>query len=345
MEFSPRLALSYVAPNQAQKHVTVNESFRRLDALVQMRVLSRTETTEPASPTEGDAYILPAGASGTYWDGFDEHDVAAFQDGAWAQIAPAEGFCAWVADDDEFVAFDGAAWDLVSGGAVESAAKFGINATADATNKLSVKSDAILFSHDDVTPGSGDAQVKVNKASASDVATHLFQTNFSGRAEFGLAGDDDFRIKVSADGSAWTDALFIDKDNGYVGVKTTSPAQPLSVNGDIYARNIRTIDTGDVADDATVSVTPPFTGGVVVILTFAGASFPQAAHSGVIFYDVASSVDAAKWCGGSVLDAATGDLTGTTGVDGRTTVSAKSNEIEIENRSGSTRNYRVIFLG
>jgi len=33
---SPNLDLTYVAPSQAQKHVTVNETFRRLDALVQM---------------------------------------------------------------------------------------------------------------------------------------------------------------------------------------------------------------------------------------------------------------------------------------------------------------------
>ncbi len=64
MEQSPRLSLSYVAPNQAQKHVTVNESFRRLDALAQAVVRSRTETSEPASPAEGDAYVIPSGASG-----------------------------------------------------------------------------------------------------------------------------------------------------------------------------------------------------------------------------------------------------------------------------------------
>ncbi|MEO1425564.1 MAG: DUF2793 domain-containing protein, partial [Pseudomonadota bacterium] len=33
MEQSPKLALPYVLPQQAQKHVTVNEGLRRLDAL------------------------------------------------------------------------------------------------------------------------------------------------------------------------------------------------------------------------------------------------------------------------------------------------------------------------
>jgi hypothetical protein len=42
----------------------------------------------------------------------------------------------------------------------------------------------------------------------------LFQDDFSGRAEIGLTGDDDFHIKVSADGSAWIDAMLFDRASG-----------------------------------------------------------------------------------------------------------------------------------
>lgn len=44
----------------------------------------------------------------------------------------------------------------------------------------------------------------------------LFQTGFSGRAEFGLAGNDDWSVKVSPNGSVWQDAIVVDKDNGGV---------------------------------------------------------------------------------------------------------------------------------
>ena len=104
-----------------------------------------------------------------------------------------------------------------------SAPLFGVNTTADATNRLAVKSDAVLFNHDDVTPGSGDMRAKVNKATTADTGSHLFQTNASGRAEFGLVGKDDFSLKVSGDGANWTDAVVIDTDNGFVGVGAAAP--------------------------------------------------------------------------------------------------------------------------
>lgn len=230
MEQSPRLSLSYVAPSQAQKHVTVNETFRRLDALAQMTVRSRTIAAEPAAPAEGDGYILPASPSGAAWDNYAVHDLAFFQDGAWVSIASVQGMRAYVADEDALVVFDGAAWSPVGG--VAESTQFGVNATADATNRLSVKSDAVLFSHDDVTPGTGDARLKVNKAAAGDTASHLFQTGFSGRAEFGLTGDDDFHVKVSADGASWNDAIIVDKDTGYVGVmKAPTSVFTLDVGG------------------------------------------------------------------------------------------------------------------
>ncbi len=55
---------------------------------------------------------------------------------------------------------------------------------------------ATLLNHD----GAGH-QLKINKAAAGDTASLLYQDAFSGRAELGLAGDDDFHFKVSPDGS------------------------------------------------------------------------------------------------------------------------------------------------
>ena len=67
-----------------------------------------------------------------------------------------------------------------------------------------------------MTPGSGDARQIINKSSAGGTASVVFQNGFSGRAEFGLAGDDDFHMKVSPDGSSFYDGIVIDKDDGRV---------------------------------------------------------------------------------------------------------------------------------
>ena len=71
--------------------------------------------------------------------------------------------------------------------------------------------DATLLAHD-----RAGHQLKINKATVSDTASLLYQTNWSGRAEMGLAGNDNFSVKVSADGTTFTEALRIDAASGAV---------------------------------------------------------------------------------------------------------------------------------
>ncbi len=105
----------------------------------------------------------------------------------------------------------------------ENVPLLGVNTVADATNRLAVKSDAVLLSHDDTTPGTGDMRLKLNKASAGGTASLLYHTGWSGRAEFGLAGDDDFHVKVSANGSTWREAIIVSRSTGAVSMPLTPP--------------------------------------------------------------------------------------------------------------------------
>ena len=50
---SPNLALPYLLPAQAQKHVTHNEALQRLDAVTQLVVEAFGATTPPGSPGVG----------------------------------------------------------------------------------------------------------------------------------------------------------------------------------------------------------------------------------------------------------------------------------------------------
>ena len=217
MDTTPNLALPYIIAAQAQKHVTHNEAIRALDAVVNLSVLTRSLASPPLSPAEGARYIVAPSPTGA-WTGMSVR-IAAFQDGAWAFYTPREGWLAWVADEDALVVHNGTAWvDAGSGnGSVNPTPLVGVNATADATNRLAVSSPAILLNH----AGAGH-QAKINKNLAADTASFLFQTGFSGRAEMGTTGDDDFHFKVSPDGATWKDALQINRSTGAVTMPFTA---------------------------------------------------------------------------------------------------------------------------
>ena len=201
MDFSPRIGLPYLLPNQTQKHVTLNESLRRLDTLVQACVVSRTLPLATI-PQDGTCQIVAPG------DGpGDAGDLACFQDGGWIFLPPHTGWRVFVADEGVLVVFDGVAWTPVS--VPEVLQKLGVSTSADATNRLAVASAASLFTHD----GAGH-QLKVNKNASGDTASLLFQSGWSGRAEMGLTGNDRFAVKVSADGANWQTALDVDPETG-----------------------------------------------------------------------------------------------------------------------------------
>lgn len=114
-DFSTNLQLPYLMPAQAQKHVTVNEAVRRLDAVVQMRVQSRTTAAQPGSPGDGQMWILPPGKTGAVWDGYSEGRIAYYRDGAWEEITPRAGWLAYVADSGALDLFTGGGWALAGG--------------------------------------------------------------------------------------------------------------------------------------------------------------------------------------------------------------------------------------
>lgn len=53
--------LPQIAPDQAQKHIPVNWSLDLIDAALAGVVISATRKTPPASPVQGDAYLVPSG--------------------------------------------------------------------------------------------------------------------------------------------------------------------------------------------------------------------------------------------------------------------------------------------
>src|SRR5687768_17515176 len=108
MSETANLSLPFIASAQAQKHVTHNEALLKLDALVQLAVLTRGLSVPPADAEEGARYLISAPASGD-WSGL-ENSIAAFQDGAWNIYAPETGWRLWLADERKLLVFADGAW-------------------------------------------------------------------------------------------------------------------------------------------------------------------------------------------------------------------------------------------
>ena len=206
MDHTPRLSLPFIIAGQAQKHITHNEALQTLDALVQLAVASRTTTTPPAAPLEGETYLVPSGATGQ-WAGHTD-EIASYQSAAWLFLDPAPGWQLYCLADQTQLVFDAGAWrPLASLG--NALPQLGINTSADTTNRFALASEASLLTH----AGAGH-QLKLNKATPGDTASLLFQTNWSGRAEMGLTGSDDWQLKLSPDGAGWINALSFDATTG-----------------------------------------------------------------------------------------------------------------------------------
>jgi hypothetical protein len=138
-------------------------------------------------------------------------------------------------------------------------------ATADAFNRFSINTPAMLFNH----AGNG-IEAAFNKNTPGDDAAFAFKTGFSARALIGLLGNDDFSFKVSPDGSAYYDAIRIERGSGRVELpepmvlpgRATPPDPPPAGRIHLYAR--------DRAGSAWLEVMRP-----------SGRLFPLQPHFGV----------------------------------------------------------------
>lgn len=179
-----------------------------------------------------------------------------------------QGWQAHVLAESVTVVYAGVAWGLPT--APTSAAIFGVNATADTTNRLSVQATASLFSN----VGAGH-QVKVNKAAVGDTGSLLFQTGFSGRAEMGLAGSDDFSLKVSGTGSAFNTAMTVAAASGIVSLPQGISSAGFALKDAGDATKVAQFSLSGLTTGTTRTYTLPNTTSEIAVLagaqTFTGA--------------------------------------------------------------------------
>ena len=209
------LALPFIMAAQAQKHVTHNEALRLLDGTVQLSVKDRDLTASPASPADGDRYIVASGATGV-WAGWDLN-VALWVDGAWLRLQPRTGWRAWVEDEGVLLVYNGSAWIGTTPTSLQNLALLGLGTTADAANPFSAKLNAALWTAKTAAEGgTGDLFYTMNKEATGDDLGLTLQTGYVTKALVGLFGTDKFRLAVSADGSTFFDGLIVDNTSGIV---------------------------------------------------------------------------------------------------------------------------------
>lgn len=122
MTISPKFGITYLEGSQAQKHISANEGFRRVEALTQIVVIDRNLTTPPGSPANLDTYIPAATATGD-WTGA-ENDIAFYDLDEWVIVPPAEGMIAYIDDENQWVYWNGTSWaDLPFSSAAFSGAR------------------------------------------------------------------------------------------------------------------------------------------------------------------------------------------------------------------------------
>ncbi len=160
----------------------MDQNWLTLSALSQLRVLSRV-TALPGSPTDGQIYIVPSGG--------DANKVAVRDNGAWSYLVPAEGYFAYVVDEDVFVWWNGAAW--VRHGNYDLG--FFIAGTMENAEIVALLTAVRAFT---IPVSAVGSQAKAEVASTSDVSFDLQKNGVSfGSVRFNISATATFTVATA----------------------------------------------------------------------------------------------------------------------------------------------------
>lgn len=87
---TPILPFAVWVPGTNQNSVPANDNSLR-NQILNGFVISDSTNAQPASPTDGDIYIITGAATGGQWSMFDQYDLTIYDSGTWYAFAPVEG--------------------------------------------------------------------------------------------------------------------------------------------------------------------------------------------------------------------------------------------------------------
>ena len=315
------LELPFLQPGQALKVITHNEALQRLDAGLYLSCANMAAKDLPEPPIEGQVMIVSDTPNASLGDHAGK--IGVYDQGRWIWFSPQAGWTIWDDVSQELRIFNGQNWVRpVSEDLPDNLPYIGLNTSAAPHQRLAVASETSLFTHD-----GNNHQITVNRAAPTDTASVVFQTNYTGTAELGLAGTDGLSIKTSPDGVNWSERLTTPND--YAGVR--APA-------------FGSIRTG-IANDSAIFIETPATGGIFALTIVSDGAYPTVSHSGLIAYDsgqsptlvVLAKTNRIEVHGSEVLD-------GTISAVGNLGLSAVDGGIYVENRLNNERILSLTFM-
>ena len=318
---TPKLALPFLQPGQALKTITHNEALKRLDVGIYLSCSDMAAEILPETPYDGQVIIMSNSAGGP----IAEHagDIGAMSNGIWDWFTPSSGMSVWDEAEQTLRIFNGADWvGSTNFQALESLPQLGLNTSAAPSQRLAIASDTSLFSHDGSSHRMG-----LNRAAETDVASLIFQTDYVGEAEIGLAGAQGFSIKTSLDGDTWSDRLTTPND--YAGLRA-----PAFGSARLYIPN-----------DAAILFPTPASGGIFAVTIVSDSAYPTVNRSGLLAYDTGETptlVNLAKTNRVEIHSQII--LDGTTSAPDNLGISAMNGGIYIENRLNNERIISLTFL-
>jgi hypothetical protein len=105
---TPRFALPFILPGQAQKELFHNEALVRIDLALHPAVEEAPIAAPPADPADGGCWIVAVPGTGE-WSGRDGM-LAMWSEGGWRFLAPAPGTIAWNKSASLPLLWDGTQW-------------------------------------------------------------------------------------------------------------------------------------------------------------------------------------------------------------------------------------------
>ena len=246
LTFGPKLGLLVNGALGEEHYDELMAQWRALDTLIQCNVISMTVATPPASPADGDTYIVAASPTGT-WVG-KATNLARWSAvlGAWEFFLPKKGWRMFSYSDNLNYQFSGTAW-VVSGGAsgVQSVVE-GAGISVDNTDPENPVISA-------TGGGGGGSTTTAIPIAVSDESTALTtgtaKVTFRMPFGFTLTG-----VRASVTAAPTGSVLTVDINEGGTSILSTKLTIDAGEKTSVTAATPHVISDTALADDAEITI-------------------------------------------------------------------------------------------